>query len=169
MRTKKLLENLAGNLNGLHERLVKLESSAGVTAGPGPLEGFAIAAVNNQAAQLGAVGDLIVKIAEAGTYRAAQALGKRRAATARRDHKGRMMRPACRLCDDPNIVDPTVEEIDAHTHHRKAPRGAVALEHRNGAVYAHIDEREVQTNPQGEQQVECPNCGPKAIDPEKLN
>src|SRR5260370_41738698 len=122
MRTKKLLENIAGNINGLHERLVKLESSAGVTAGPGPLENFAVAAVNNQAAQLGAVGDLIVKIAEAGTYRAAQALGKRRAATARRRDKGRMKGPASRPLDDSTLHGPPDDAIHPHPPHPTTPR-----------------------------------------------
>ncbi len=171
MRTKKILGELTGHLAAFNERIAKLEASATPSASNSALENFAVAAVNSQAQTLGAVGNLIRDIAEAGASRAAAALGRRRAATARRDKRGRMIKNACRLCENQLLPDPTVAEIEAHVNHRHNAPGAVALEHRDGAIYAHIDEREVQTNAAGEQQVECPNCAkpePKP-DPDSLN
>lgn len=171
MRLKKMLENLAGNVAQLNERLVRVESAtASPSLGNNALEKFAVAAVEHQAQQLGAVGDLISTIANVAASKAASTLGKRRAASARRDPRsGRLLKnakPDCRLCDNPSIIDPTSEEIREHAKHERgsstpepAPAPAITYRETPNAVHATVPEALIQTGPDGTEQVECPECG----------
>lgn len=171
MRLKKMLENLAGNVAQLNERLVRVESAtASPSLGNNALEKFAVAAVEHQAQQLGAVGDLISTIANVAASKAASTLGKRRAASARRDPRsGRLLKnakPDCRLCDNPNIIDPTSEEIREHAKHERgsspaelAPAPAITYRETPNAVHATVPEALIQTAADGTEQVECPECG----------
>jgi hypothetical protein len=86
--------------------------------------------------------------------------GVKRAATAARTRRGKFERD-CRLCEDPMIADPSVAEIIAHSTHkiaRRPPAPAVAVEEKNGVIYGHVDERDVDTDASGRQQVECGDC-----------
>ena len=166
MRVKKMLENLAGNLAQLNDRMVRLETGLAPTGsangGGHALEKFAVAAVEQQANQLGAVGGLLTTIANIGAERAARALGKRRAATARRDPRsGRMLRNACRLCENPNITDPQIEEIRAHATHGSGQerKPEVTYKHTADAIIATVPEELIQKTATGEEQLECPECG----------
>ncbi len=170
MSLRKDVKELLGAVNALHERQNKLEvvvaTSANPSAGGSALEKFAVAAVESQAQTLGAVGNLIRDIADAGAERAARALGKRRAKTARRAPNGRMMRNACRLCDDPMLVDPSKDEIDEHMKHRHRraqsapPRGSneITYSERADSIVAEVPAHLVQTDAQGNEVVECSAC-----------
>lgn len=99
-------------------------------------------ALEGQAKQIGSTSDFIRMVHEIATERMAAAMGrkggKRRAATATRDARGRMLpAPAreqtdCRLCNDPTTADFSGPEFDAHQLHKgrraRAPRAAEARE-----------------------------------------
>lgn len=164
MRTTKALKELAAAVNTLAARQDKIEAllhaNAGPSAGSGALEKFAVSAVEHQAAQLGAVGDLIATIANVAGERAARALGKRRAATARRDHRGRMLKNACRLCENPNITNPQAAEIMAHATHGPAGSEPVARATASSPQLAEPIPIEIQRDPvSGAEVVECQDCG----------
>jgi hypothetical protein len=173
--TRKMLAELAERANQSEKALGALLAAQQAPAVAGPLETLATAAVQSSAQNLTAMGEFMRVIYEVAGERAGRALGKRRAATAKRATNGKYLKNACRLCEDPGIPDPTIEEIEEHAKHRKSrkPTGAVAFEHTPNAVIAHVDEVEVQTNAAGEQQIECPTCGGNhaghPVDPDKLN
>ena len=170
MSLRKDVKELLGAVNALHERQNKLEitvaASVNPSAGNSALESFAVAAVNSQAQTLGAVGNLIRDIAEAGAERAARALGKRRAATAKRAPNGRMLRNVCRLCDDPNVSDPSVDEITAHSSHKRSrqgpgrPRGSneIAYADKGDHIAATVPAELVRVDADGHEVVECAAC-----------
>jgi hypothetical protein len=169
MRTTKALKELASAVNHLAARQDKIEAiltaSAGANGGAGALEKFAVAAVEHQASQLGAVGNLIETIANVAGERAARALGKRRAATARRDPKGRMLKNACRLCENPNLTDPQASEIMAHATHGTRPAAPGAPREQTHLTTAYLPGQEpipieIKTDPAtGAEVVECKECG----------
>lgn len=94
--------------------------------------------------------------------------GTKRAYTARRKI-GRFQRD-CRLCQNPMIGDPSVAEIIEHSTHREPrnepvnlserdrPPPRVAVEERDGVIIGHVDERDVDRDAQGNEQVECGDC-----------
>lgn len=120
-----LLNSLADAVNALNARLARLESKEAPPPPPlaNALDTFATAAVQSSAENLKAMGGFLKDIAEIGAERAGRALGKRRAARARRDPNGKFLpgasprRANCRLCSNPTIADPTVDEIKAHAGH----------------------------------------------------
>jgi hypothetical protein len=92
--------------------------------------------------------------------RSAVRAGKIRARTGKRDAKGRMQ-ANCRLCANPMISDPTSAEIVNHSVHRAG--GNVKVTEKNGTLFAHVQENDVLTRPDGDLQVEddCETCGGK--------
>jgi hypothetical protein len=85
-------------------------------------------AMDGQAKQLGSTADFIRMIHEIALERFASSMGRRggrkRAASAQRDAKGRML-PArkvnqsdCPLCDDPSVADFSIAQFEAHQGHK---------------------------------------------------
>lgn len=71
--------------------------------------------------------------------------GERRAAGANRGKNGRFERGSrCRLCVNPMLKDPTVEEVRAHATHD------------SGNLYATDDK--IETRSDGAEVIECPDC-----------
>lgn len=71
--------------------------------------------------------------------------GERRASAANRGKNGRFEKGVrCRLCANPMIKDPTVEEVKAHATHE------------SGHLYA--TDEQLQTRPDGQEVIECPDC-----------
>jgi hypothetical protein len=79
--------------------------------------------------------------------------GQIRAGSAKRK-SGKFAR-GCRLCDDAAVSDPTKEEIISHINHRN-PSLNYRLE--GNAVHVDLPESEIETDSQGNQVVECPDC-----------
>lgn len=95
--------------------------------------------------------------------RSRQPGGRARARSALRK-SGRFAR-SCRLCANPMIADPSVDEILEHSKHGQS--GVLQIEQTKDAVVATVDEAALVEHPDGQGQVlECDNCGP---DGRKLN
>lgn len=142
------------------QRMDRLESAITSLAQGGTsqsaLDKFATAAVESQANNLRAMGDFMATLSDVAAKRAAAAMGRRRSATAKRDKRGRMLpnEPKCRLCADGLVKDPSVAEIRAHATH-----GELKIERTPTALIAHVRDTDVQTGADGQQQIECPDCG----------
>jgi hypothetical protein len=80
--------------------------------------------------------------------------GKIRAGSAKRNGGGQFVK-GCRLCSDPSTADPTREEIIAHINHRNP-----GLNYRveQGAVHMDVTQKEIQTDAQGNEVIECEEC-----------
>ena len=78
--------------------------------------------------------------------------GRARAKTAKRQG-GRFIRN-CRLCKNPSLPNPTVEEIFEHAKHDSEVLDVEVL---NNRVVAHVNEDAVQ-EVNGEERIECDGC-----------
>lgn len=157
---------LNDRLNRIEQALQALAAQAGASPGGSQaLEKFATAAVESQANNLRAMGDFMGTIAEIGARRAASVMGKRRASTAKRDSKGRMLKSAkatdCRLCGNPNLLNPTADEIREHfKHSEQSAPPPIVYQDDGKRLIAHVHEDHVQTGHDGTEQIECPDCKP---------
>ena len=141
----------------------------------GALETLLVKAVSSQCDMMERIGHLNqenVKLAAETLMSGARRVGgKLRAKTGAKNAKGRYVN-ACRLCEDPNIFDPSAVEIMSHANHRPRARKRVQSSLFSAAkqlpdgvtvhddhVEAHIDEAELIDEPHGAgQRVECAAC-----------
>lgn len=146
------------------ELLSRIRALEAQPAAQPPLESaigqIATAAITSRAQEMESMGSFLRVVSEIGAERAARALGKRRASTAKRLPNGRFVpkqaKPNCRLCANPHIPNPTSAEITAHATH---DGGEITYEDQGDRIVAHVPERLIETTADGHEQIECPECG----------
>lgn len=86
---------------------------------------------------------------------------RRRKAVAAKQPRGprgrfdRKRQPACRLCENANISNPTRQEILDHVNHENP---GMNYRERDGAIVVDAHETAVQTDKDGNQVIECEDC-----------
>lgn len=162
---KKLLERIAALEAALSQAVP--EKAPPVDAA---LAAFATAAIDSRAKELESMGGFLRTLSEIGAERAARAMGKRRASNAKRQSNGRFLpnpgsqkKASCRLCRDPMLRDPTIDEIKAHATHNDVTMTSpgITYTHEPDRIVAHVPEGMIETNADGAEVVECPECGGK--------
>jgi hypothetical protein len=126
---KKEIEELRAQLRQLAAAIANQHQAPTFDAGQ-----FINVLMDGQVKQIGSTADFIRMVHDIATERMASAMGrrggKRRAATAQRDARGRMLpgkaprgsQADCELCLDPSCSSFTTAQFDAHQLHRRGPR-----------------------------------------------
>jgi len=121
LKLEKQQSRIAETLSQITQRLAGLS----VPAGP-DVSGLITSMLDSQGKQFTSAADFLRTINEIAVERAGAALGRRggmkRAATAKRDKKGRMLPKEtasdCPLCDDPLTANFSMADWSAHQNHR---------------------------------------------------
>lgn len=162
------LRDLLANIN---ERLARLEQAASEQAPAlqNTLQTFATTALESAGKNLESLGHFMSSISEIGISRAARQMGSRggkKSGEARKARAAAAAKPACRLCNNPFVSNPTAAEIDAHQSHGQELDAAAQAElgityHRDQkGIHAHVHESSIGVGADGGEQIDCPDCGP---------